>query len=119
MRYLFILVFLTLLTRLASQTPTNVYLFPGLGSDERLFEKIKLDSNYKVIPIMYHVPARKATMTEYAIELIKQIDTTQKYIFIGVSIGGMLCVELAGILAPEKVAIISSAKCRSELPFRY
>jgi len=34
-------------------------------------------------------------------------------------LGGMLCVELAEILNPEKVIIISSAKNRTEIPLRY
>ncbi|MBA3683005.1 MAG: alpha/beta hydrolase [Bacteroidetes bacterium] len=67
----------------------------------------------------YPVPAKGASMKEYAILLIKQIDTTSDYSFIGVSLGGMLCSELAEILHPKKIIIISSAKCRKELPFRY
>jgi esterase/lipase len=39
--------------------------------------------------------------------------------FIGVSLGGMFCSELADILKPEKIIIISSAKCRDELPGLY
>ena len=98
---------------------TYVYLFPGQGSDERLFEKIKLDARFQIVHINYPAPKRGATLTEYAQEISRQIDTTQKYIFIGVSLGGMICSELADFLAPEKIIIISSAKCRQELPFRY
>jgi esterase/lipase len=38
---------------------------------------------------------------------------------LGVSLGGMICVELNEILKPEKTILISSAKNRNELPFRY
>jgi pimeloyl-ACP methyl ester carboxylesterase len=98
---------------------TKVYLFSGLGSDARIFEKIKLNDQYEIVNILYPIPPKKCTMKEYALMLRDQIDTTGKYIFIGVSIGGMICVELRDILRPEKVIIISSAKCRQELPFRY
>ncbi|MBA2612125.1 MAG: alpha/beta hydrolase [Bacteroidetes bacterium] len=67
----------------------------------------------------YPVPVKGASMKEYAIILSKQIDTTHDFYFIGVSIGGMFCCELAEILHPKKIIIISSAKCRKELPFRY
>jgi pimeloyl-ACP methyl ester carboxylesterase len=97
----------------------KVYLFPGLGSDERIFEKIKLNDNYEIVNIVYPIPPKKCTMRDYALLVCDQIDTTGQYIFIGVSIGGMICVELADILKPEKVIIISSAKCRQELPLRY
>jgi len=97
----------------------KVYLFPGLGSDERIFAKIKLNDHYELVNIKYPIPPKKCTMNQYALMVRDQVDTTGKYIFIGVSIGGMICAELADILKPEKVIIISSAKCRQELPFRY
>ena len=103
----------------SAQNVTNVYFFPGQGSDERLFSKIKLDSNFRTIYITYPVPERKTTLTEYAIIISKQIDTSQKFILVGVSLGGMICTELADNFKPEKIIIISSAKCRKELPFRY
>jgi esterase/lipase len=38
---------------------------------------------------------------------------------LGVSLGGMICTELNEMLNPEKTIMISSAKNRKELPFRY
>jgi pimeloyl-ACP methyl ester carboxylesterase len=99
---------------------TNVYLFPGQGSDYRIFEKITLDSNYVIKRhITYPIPAKKTTLKEYAKIISAQIDTTKPFILIGVSLGGMLCVEIAEFLRPIKTIIISSAKCRNELPRRY
>ena len=98
---------------------TYVYFFSGQGSDERIFEKINLSANFQIVHVNYPIPKKGATMAEYAREISQQIDTTQKYIFIGVSLGGMICSELADFLTPEKIIIISSAKSRKELPFRY
>ncbi|HNW69863.1 MAG TPA: hypothetical protein PKI01_05645 [Bacteroidales bacterium] len=98
---------------------TKVYLFPGQGSDERIFSNIKLDTSFTKININYPVPAKGTGMKEYAAIISKQIDTTEKFILIGLSFGGMICTELADILHPEKTIIISSAKCSSELPRRY
>jgi pimeloyl-ACP methyl ester carboxylesterase len=102
-----------------SNKKTSVYLFPGQGSDERIFSKIKFDSTFRVVYISYPVPEKGATMTEYAHQLSSQIDTSGKYIFIGVSMGGMICSELSDFLKPEKIIIISSAKSYYELPFLY
>jgi esterase/lipase len=38
---------------------------------------------------------------------------------IGVSLGGMIATEMGNFLEPEKIILISSAKCREELPNRY
>lgn len=119
MRMLFIITFLLLSTKLFSQPTTTVYCFPGQGSDERIFSRIKLDSNYKIIHVPLPVPERGMNMNEYAHVISKQIDTSTRYVFIGVSLGGMVCCELTEFLQPEKTIIISSAKCRKELPFRY
>lgn len=102
-----------------SNNKTLVYLFPGQGSDERIFSKISLDTSFFIVNVTYPIPERGASLNEYAHIISKQIDTTKKYIFIGVSLGGMICSELADFLKPEKIIIISSAKCRKELPFRY
>ncbi len=119
MKILFLL-FTQLLTNLSfSNTPTTVYFFHGQGSDERVFSKIKLDSNFRIVYIAYPIPEKGMTLPEYANTIRTQIDTNQPYIFIGMSLGGMICTELSDVLKPEKVIIISSAKCRKELPFRY
>jgi pimeloyl-ACP methyl ester carboxylesterase len=116
-RLLFLSLFLILVN--LSFSKTTVYFFPGQGSDERLFSKIKLDSNFKSVYINYPVPGEGVSLAEYAKLLSSQIDTTEKYAFIGVSMGGMICSELCDYMKPEKVIIISSAKCSDELPFRY
>jgi pimeloyl-ACP methyl ester carboxylesterase len=97
----------------------KIYLIPGQGSDSRLFDKLELDSAYTLVKITCPSPEKHSTMQEYAGLIAKQIDTTEKFSLIGVSLGGMICTELAEVLNPEKVIIVSSAKCRSELPFRY
>ncbi len=116
------LFFLPLLISVISygQAPTvNVYFFPGSGSDERLFAKIALPQGYSANYVQYPVPAKKATMAEYAAIVAQQIDTMKPFVLVGVSLGGMICTELAERLTPSKTIIISSAKCRRELPRHY
>ncbi len=103
----------------AQEEKMNVYLIPGQGSDFRLFDSLNLGGGYNLINVHHCVPEEGMTMAEYANELFYQIDTTQKYVLIGVSLGGMLAVEINGIHTPLKTIIISSAKSRNELPLRY
>ena len=100
-----------------SSTDTVIYLFPGQGADCRLFRNI--DFPFDTIHMELPVPCKKETLRQYAREFIPRIDTTRPYILMGVSLGGMICSELADTLKPEKIIVISSAKCRGELPGRY
>ena len=84
-----------------------------------MFVKITPDGNYRIVHIVYPIPHKGSSLKDFAIQLSEQIDTSGKYVFIGSSLGGMICVELADILQPEKVIIISSAKSRHELPPRF
>jgi pimeloyl-ACP methyl ester carboxylesterase len=69
--------------------------------------------------IEYGTPEKGMTMNSFATKLSEQIDTTQPFILLGVSLGGMICTELNEQLNPQMTFIISSAKNRNELPFRY
>jgi hypothetical protein len=102
-----------------NNSPVKVYLIPGQGSDSRLFNKLVLDSNFILVKLEHQLPDKHSTLKQYAMQFVCDIDTTGKFVLIGVSLGGMICTELADVIHPEKVIIVSSAKCRSELPFRY
>lgn len=97
----------------------HIYLIPGQGSDYRIYNNIEFDDNYVIHHIKYLPPEKGSTMNDYAHVLANQIDTSQKFILIGVSLGGMLATEMSHFLTPEKIIIISSAKNRKELPHSY
>ncbi|HMJ70124.1 MAG TPA: alpha/beta hydrolase [Cyclobacteriaceae bacterium] len=98
---------------------TTVYLFPGQGADHRLFSKFCLDPAYHVVHIKYPEPGPNETVRSYANAIAGQIDPEGRYAFVGVSLGGMICADVATMMKPEKVIIISSARCRKELPLLY
>jgi pimeloyl-ACP methyl ester carboxylesterase len=104
---------------LTAQSKTTIYFLQGQGSDIRLFDSLQLDTNYSLQFIQYSTPPKNATMQSFARELIQQIDTTQPFVLAGVSLGGMLCVEMQEMVHPEKTIIISSVSNRKEFPFRY
>jgi len=111
--------FFFILQSLMAQQKITAYLFPGQGSDERIFSELKLDTNYVPVYVTYPIPPKGCCMRDYAADICKQIDSAGRYVFVGVSIGGMICTELAETCNPEKIIIVSSAKCRKELPWRY
>lgn len=94
-----------------------LYLFSGLGADERAFQRLDF-SGFTVVFIQWLVPHDKETMAQYAARLLDQIPTTQPTL-IGLSFGGMIAVEVARQIDTERVILISSAKTKSEIPFYY
>ena len=99
---------------LYSKHKTVVYLFPGQAADERLFSKIKLNASFELVHIVYPEPQKGASLKMFAKEISKQVKEVECYVFIGVSIGGMICSELCEFMQPQKVIVISSAKYSSE-----
>lgn len=118
---LFIVTFLiSVISSVNAKEKTTVYLLPGQGSDCRIFSKLNFDSTqYRVICLSYEAPQSNESMREFSIRISKAIDTTQNFILVGVSLGGMISTEIAHHLNPEKVIIISSAKTKNDLPRRY
>lgn len=100
-------------------TNLTIYLIPGQGSDYRIFNKLQLSGDYMLKDITYSVPEEGVSLPEYARLLAKQIDTSKPFALVGVSLGGMVATEMTDFLHPETVIVISSAKCKQELPGRY
>ena len=115
----FLLLFYSCLTICEQANTMNVYLIPGQGSDQRIYKNIEFDEKYEIHHIKYETPEKGTSLKSYAYQLAKQIDTSQAFILIGVSLGGMLATEMSHFLNPEKIIIISSAKNRKELPHSY
>ncbi|TAE49723.1 MAG: alpha/beta hydrolase [Bacteroidetes bacterium] len=112
--FLFSLMFLPLM----SQTH-RVYFMPGFGADERSFQYLKLDSRLEPVYIRYLPIEKKETIEAYARRLAVQIDTTQPFSLVGVSLGGMLAIEMGKFLHPERIVVIASAKTEAEVAPRY
>jgi pimeloyl-ACP methyl ester carboxylesterase len=95
----------------------TIYIFTGLGADERVFHKIKFE-NYHAVHIKWITPLQKESIEAYALRLTQQI-TTSHPILVGLSFGGMMAVEVAKHIATEKIVLISSSKNKTEIPFYY
>lgn len=119
MKYLVCLLFLPIFFTGFSQKE-KVYFLPGQGADGRLFSQIEIDTSiFDTVHITYPEIQKKETMKGFAQRILIKIDTSKSFHLIGTSFGGMLACEIAEICTPKSLILISSAKNKKELPFRY
>jgi len=95
----------------------TVYLFSGLGVDHRAFQRLDL-SAYHCIDIPWIPPLANEKIEAYAKRLSLQIEEPNP-IFVGLSFGGMMAIEVAKHLQVDKIILLASVKKRAELPFYY
>ncbi|HEY0057769.1 MAG TPA: hypothetical protein VGB56_01465, partial [Flavisolibacter sp.] len=97
----------------------NVYFISGLGADCRVFKNIQLPDSYKAIHLEWIKPLAGESLAEYALRLSGSIDTTQPFGLIGLSLGGMIAVEISKHKRAEWVVLISSIPVSNALPKYY
>jgi pimeloyl-ACP methyl ester carboxylesterase len=95
----------------------KAYCISGLGADERVFQELNI--KHQLIPVHWLTPLAEESMEDYCRRLLLQIDTSEDFILIGVSFGGMVACELNRYITPYQTIIISSAAQAKELPFLY
>lgn len=95
----------------------NVYVFSGLGVDERVFGEIDFGT-FKPVFIQWIKPENNESIEAYAQRLTNQINT-KKPILIGLSFGGMIAIEVARYINTRKIILLASAKIYTEIPFYY
>ncbi|MBC9795992.1 alpha/beta hydrolase [Sinomicrobium weinanense] len=94
----------------------SVYFMPGMAASPLIFEHIRLPEDRFEMHFLEWVPAHKnETLKEYAGRMCEKIDRPAP-VLVGVSFGGILVQEMAAYIRPAKVIIISSVKCKKELP---
>lgn len=92
----------------------DVYFISGLGADKRVFRRLKTEG-YQPVHIDWIEPEKGESISDYAQRLATQIKS-ENPILVGLSFGGLIAVEMAKHLNPEKVILISSAKNHTEVP---
>ncbi len=86
----------------------DVCLISGLGADERLFQFLRLD-RMRLHYIRWIPPFRDESWSSYANRLLPQISPGNP-VLVGISMGGMMAIELSRLVPVEKVILISSAR---------
>ena len=98
----------------------KAYFISGLGADKKVFQNIKLPSDYEPVFLDWISPKKKdESLHEYAVRFAEIITSEENFILIGLSFGGMLASEIARIKKPVKTIIISSLASSDELPWYF
>jgi pimeloyl-ACP methyl ester carboxylesterase len=97
----------------------KVYFISGLGADKRAFYKIKLPPGYQAVFLDWIVPLAGESFPDYAKRFSRSIEQDEEFVLIGLSFGGMLASEIAKIVSPKKLIIISSLSSYKELPWYF
>ncbi len=95
----------------------KVYIFSGLGADERVFKRLDF-KDLDVTFVQWIKPKVNEPLTNYANRISKQIKD-ENPILIGLSFGGIVATEIAKIISVNKLILISSLKTRGEIPLVY
>lgn len=93
----------------------NIYAIPGLGADHRIYQNIKIP-NAELITFDWPEMPEGSSLADYAQKLNDKVDRSEPCCLIGVSMGGMVALELARIVQPERTFLISSWKSPEEFP---
>ena len=93
----------------------HIYCISGLGADERVFSKFQFPQ-HEIHFIKWITPEKNESIASYARRLITQIHHDNP-ILIGLSFGGIMCIEMSRHIKTEFIIIISSIKSNNEMPF--
>ena len=97
----------------------KVYFISGLGADRRAFYKIMLPRGYQSVYLDWIRPLANEGFGDYAKRFSESISRDEEFVLVGLSFGGMLASELAKIVSPKKLIIISSLSSYKELPWYF
>jgi pimeloyl-ACP methyl ester carboxylesterase len=97
----------------------KAYFISGLGADKRAFYKIQLPLNYEPVHLDWIKPLPNESFPDYAKRFSELIEPGEDFILIGLSFGGMLASEIAKLISPRQIIIISSVSCYNELPWYF
>ena len=97
----------------------NVYFISGLGADSSVFRHIQLPEGFQPHYLEWIKPNKEESLHHYALRLAAKINTTQPFILLGLSMGGMIAVEIAKKYTAECVILLSSIPVASHLPKYY
>ena len=95
----------------------HVYIFSGLGADDRVFQKMDL-SAFSTQFVSWIKPIGNEAIEAYASRISKQIESAAP-ILIGLSFGGIIAIEVAKQINTSKVILLASVKTKTDIPFYY
>lgn len=97
----------------------KVYFISGLAADRRVFKYIELPPGYEPVYIDWIPPQKNEPLADYSLRLAAAVDTSESFVLVGMSMGGMIAAEMAGVFPPHKLILLSSVPVPSQLPFYF
>lgn len=91
----------------------KIYAISGLGADDRVFANLKKYMDLDVIAWKKNLV--NESLEEYAKRMTAEIDTSEPFILLGLSFGGVVAQEICKFLRPEKLILLSSLRHQDEL----
>ena len=94
----------------------TIYCISGLGADANVFRCLDL-SFAKPVFVKWISPLPEKTLSNYALRLQQEYIHDENPVILGLSLGGMIAVEITKSIPGAKSIIISSAKTADEIPY--
>ncbi len=98
---------------------TNVYFISGMGASCNVFDGLQLPNQYQKCYIEWKLQEQNETLENYTKRMMTDIDTTQPFILVGYSFGGVIIQEMSKYIAPQKTILLASIKNENQKPFSY
>ena len=90
-----------------------------MGADRSVFRHIKLPAHCQPVYLDWIAPLKNETLAGYALRLAEKINPSETFSLVGLSMGGMISVEITRHLNPLHTILISSIPSAQQLPRLY
>lgn len=97
----------------------TLYFISGLGATYQVFKRLRFPNTITVRYVDWVEPLKNENLKAYCSRLAIQFDTSQNFVIIGLSFGGVIATELTKQLKPKETIIISSVSTKKEIPWTY
>lgn len=87
-----------------------------MAADERVFKYVRLPEGYEIVHLTWITPYKDESLASYAVRMAERIDTSEPFVLVGLSFGGMLVTEIAKRYPPVKTILIASIPLSAHLP---
>lgn len=94
----------------------KIYRISGLGANDKAYKWMKLPEGFEVVYLPWLTPEPKESLAHYAERMAENIDTSEDFVLMGLSFGGIIVQEMNRFLDPKLNILISTVKNRNELP---
>ena len=94
----------------------KIYCFSGLGADERVFKYLKLNPEFKLVPVPWIEPLKNESLESYSKRISACIPTKEEFGVLGVSFGGVIAQEVSAITKPNLIIGISTINRKHLIP---